>query len=233
MKKDEIHFDDINRWLFGNTPPEFMLEVLLRTLIIFFFLLLVVRLMGQRMSGQITITELAVMITIGAIVSPVMQLPDRGILFGIVVLIAALIFQRGLNLLAFKKEKVEHLTQGALSPLIKDGELDLEQLRKTRMSKQQVYSMLRNKKIYNLGQVKRAYLEACGLLSVYTASDAKAGLSIIPQTDNAAQNMQFRLDDAVKACCQCGHVQPVINEQVSCDNCHASEWGDAYINNNL
>lgn len=113
MKKEEIYFWDIKRWLFGHAPPEFMIEVFIRTILIYLFLLLVVRLLGKRMAGQMTLSELAVMLTLGALVSPVMQLPDRGILFGVLVLICALIFQRGLNLWAFKNEKVEHVTQGA------------------------------------------------------------------------------------------------------------------------
>src|SRR6476659_4263861 len=74
MEKDEIHFGDIKRWLFGDAPPEFMIEVFIRTILIYLFLLLIVRLMGKRMSGQITLTEMAVMITLGAIVSPAIQL---------------------------------------------------------------------------------------------------------------------------------------------------------------
>src|SRR5215210_3002625 len=119
MKKEEIHLGDIKRWLFGQTPPEFMIEVAIRTLLIYVILLLVVRLFGKRMTGQITLVELAVMVTLGAIVSPVMQLPDRGILFGVIALFVALLFQRGLNLVAFKNEKVEHVTQGTLTLLIK------------------------------------------------------------------------------------------------------------------
>src|SRR5947208_2521597 len=106
MKKEQIHLGDIKRWLFGQTPPEFMIEVAIRSFLIFLILLIVMRLMGKRMAGQITFSELAVVITLGAIVSPVMQLPDKGILFGITVLAVALFFQRGLNLLAFKNEKI-------------------------------------------------------------------------------------------------------------------------------
>jgi len=122
--------------------------------------MLVVRLLGKRMSGQISLTELSVMITLGAIVSPVMQLPDRGIFFGVLVLFVALFFQRGLNWLAFKNEKIEHLSQGKMSMLIKDGTLVLEEMEKTHITKQQVFSFLREKRITNLGKVKRGYLEA-------------------------------------------------------------------------
>lgn len=138
MKKEEIHFGDIKRWLFGQAPPEFMIEVAIRTILIYLFLLLIVRLMGKRMAGQMTLSEMAVMLTLGAIVSPVMQLPDRGILFGVLVLICALIFKRGLNLWEFKDEKVEKAAQGELSLLVKDGIINLEELEKSNVTKQQL-----------------------------------------------------------------------------------------------
>src|ERR1700712_3676755 len=150
MKREEIHLGDIKRILFGQTPPEFMLEVAIRTILIYILLLLAVRLMGKRMSGQITITELSVMVTLGAIVSPVMQLADRGIIFGILALAVAVSFQCGINLWGVKNEKVENIVQGKISLLVKDGMLVLEEMAKTQITKQQLFSLLRAKKIQNL-----------------------------------------------------------------------------------
>lgn len=38
--------------------------------------------MGKRMAGQLTTSEMAVMITLGAIVAAPIQLPDRGLITG-------------------------------------------------------------------------------------------------------------------------------------------------------
>lgn len=35
MKKEEIHLSDIKRILIGNEPPEFLVEVLVRSLIVY------------------------------------------------------------------------------------------------------------------------------------------------------------------------------------------------------
>ena len=80
MKKEEIHRGDWHRILIGTAPTEFLLEVLIRTIIIYLFLLVTLRLMGKRMGGQLTISELAVMLTLGAIVSVAMQIPEKGLL---------------------------------------------------------------------------------------------------------------------------------------------------------
>lgn len=112
---DEIKLNDWQRILVGEAPVEFLLEVLFRTIIIYFFLLVVLRLMGKRMTGQLTISEMAVMVTLGAIVSAPMQIPDRGIIPGIIILICALTFQRGVNLLGFTSSKIETAIQGEAS----------------------------------------------------------------------------------------------------------------------
>jgi len=231
MEKEEIHILDIKRWLIGQTTPAFMAEVCIRTIIIYLFLLLTVRLLGKRMSGQISLTEMAVMITLGAIVSPVMQLPDRGILFGVLVLFVALVFQRGINLLAFKNKKIEHLVHGKMSLLIKDGTLVLEEMEKTHITKQQIFSFLREKKINNLAKVKRGYMETSGIFSVFESDQTKPGLPISPSSDPAIKNIQHKLADHIKACCNCGHVQNVTNESTGCELCGADEWTEAYIAN--
>jgi uncharacterized membrane protein YcaP (DUF421 family) len=228
MKKEEIHFGDLSRWLFGQTPPLFMIEVVIRTILIYVILLLVVRQMGKRMSGQTTITEFAVMVTLGAIVSPVMQLPDRAILFGVVVLGCTYTFQRGINLWAFKRQKAENITQGQMSMLVKDGILMLEELENTRVSRQQLFAKLREENIYNLAKVERLYLEACGVFSIYETTDNKPGLPVMPPSDTAILDMQHQVDSGRLACSVCGQVQLADLKETRCQVCHSSEWRPAY-----
>ena len=121
MKKEEILWGDWHRILLGPAPVEFLLEVLLRTAVIYLVLLVILRMLGKRMGGQLTISELAVMLTLGAIISVPMQIADRGVLQGILVLICALVFQRGINYLAVKNEKIERILQGHESQLVRDG----------------------------------------------------------------------------------------------------------------
>lgn len=82
MKSEQIPIEDWQRILFGNNPPEFMLEVFIRSVIILFTFLVTARLLGKRMNGQLTLTEMAVMVSLGVVISPIMQLPDRGIFRG-------------------------------------------------------------------------------------------------------------------------------------------------------
>ena len=229
MKKEEIHLGDIHRWLFGTTPVEFVAEIAIRTVLIYLMLLIAFRLLGKRMNGQVTLIELAVMMTLGAIVSPVMQLPDKGIFYGFVVLVVALLFQRGLNLWAVKSEKVEHITVGKMSVLIKDGIINLTELKKADVSHEQLFAMLREKKILNVGSVKRAYLEAFGALNIYEAEEPLPGLAVFPSSDPILKSVMEVAPTSDKVCCNCGHLQQIARDTDACTICHSQDWTTAYL----
>ncbi|SDE95519.1 Uncharacterized membrane protein YcaP, DUF421 family [Mucilaginibacter pineti] len=222
MKKEDIRLYDWARILFGEAPPFFLLEVFIRTLIIYIFLLYTLRWLGKRMSGQLTIMELSVMLTLGAIVSASMQLPDHGILAGFLLLLCALAFQRGISYIGVLNSHFEELTQGRPGTLIKDGVLQLDELKKFRVSRQQIFAQLRNQKIYNLGLVERMYLEASGMYSIFSAAEPKPGLSVLPPDDSKIQTMQTE-DQDLMACRSCGMVQQT-SENDSCNDCGCREW---------
>ena len=229
MKKEEIHWADWHRILLGPAPLEFLLEVLLRTLIMYMVLLVILRLLGKRMGGQLTISELAVMLTLGAIISVPMQIPDRGILQGIMVLICALVFQRGINYLSVKNAKIEHVLQGMESEVVKDGEMLTDELTAMKISREQLIAVLRNQDIYNLGEVRRVYLEACGLFSVFKYAKPRPGLSLLPKDDEAA-GTEFSVVNNILVCAQCGHPGKSEHEtDAPCRNCNANNWIAAVI----
>jgi uncharacterized membrane protein YcaP (DUF421 family) len=228
VKKEDIIPWDWQRILFGSAPPEFLLEVLVRTLIVFLFTLIVLRLLGKRMDGQLALSELAIMILLGAIVSPAMQIPDRGILIGIIALTCLLIFNRLLNWMSVKHEKLESIAQGRLSILVKDGVLQLQEMEHSGISKQNLFSALREKGHYNLSEIKRVYFEACGMLNVYTGKSDKPGLSLYPDADGITQK-QYSISSDCIACRSCGHVQRVVFLNHACVVCGNSDWAHAVI----
>jgi uncharacterized membrane protein YcaP (DUF421 family) len=230
MKKEDIHWDDWHRILFGAAPASFMLEVLIRTIVMYLILLVILRLMGKRMGGQLTISELAVMVTLGAIICVPMQIPDRGILQGLFVIICALIFQRGFTWLGFKSNKMETLIQGKESVLVKDGIIVVDELDKANISRQQLYGVLRSQEIYNLGEVDRIYAEACGIFSVYKAEQPRPGLSLFPPFDDSVHEIQGSTEENIPVCRMCGKLAESEEESKGeCKNCGSRDWEVAIL----
>ena len=104
--KNEMEPWDWQRILLGQTPAEFLFEAFLRTIVMYGFLLVILRFLGKRMDAQLTITEFAVMILLGAIISVPMQMQDKGIVLGVTALTCVLLFQRGINWLTVKNERI-------------------------------------------------------------------------------------------------------------------------------
>jgi uncharacterized membrane protein YcaP (DUF421 family) len=230
MDKEDISLTDVQRILFGEAPPEFLAEVLFRTLLVFLALLVFLRLIGKRMGGVLTFSELAVMLTLGAILAVPMQSPERGILQGLLILVCVLVLQRGLNLWEFKSKKVEEQTQGHVILLVKDGVVDCDNLSKKRISRQQIFAELRKNDIHNLGKVKRMYMEACGLFSIYEFDEDKRGLSLLPPSDLDLYESIKDDTNGFVVCCNCGKVERSVHRDAPCKTCHANQWNPAILN---
>lgn len=229
MDKEAIHLEDWQRILFGDAPTEFLLEVFIRTSLIYLVLLVIMRLLGKRMNGQLTNLELSVMLTMGAIIAPAMQLPDRGLLSGVLALACALAFQRGTNWLGIKSSKTEKIIQGTATVLVKDGIFQLEQMATNRMSHQQVFAALRSENIYNLGNVKRLYLEAYGMFSIYENEQGKPGLSVLEPNDDEIHSIHKKPEADALSCTNCGNTVPVQPKPNVCSVCHATTWIPAVL----
>ncbi|WP_143960530.1 DUF421 domain-containing protein [Litoribacter populi] len=187
MEHVDVEMWDWHRIWIGDVPTLFLVEVLIRSIIIFAILLFTLRLMGKRMGGQLSLSEMAVMVTLGALVAVPMQIYDRGLLMGLTALIIAYLFQRGFNYLGVKYSWFEDLTQGKLSILVKDGQIVENELFKARISKNQLFAMLRNEQITHLSEVKRLYLEASGVISIYITESAAKENNILPMKDKKIQ----------------------------------------------
>ncbi len=227
MKKEEIQLWDWQRILIGNTPWEFMLEVFIRTVLIYLVLLVVMRLLGKQLSTNISILSITITVTLGAIVSPAMQLPDRGVLLGTTALLCLTAFHRIVSWLSLKNRKIEVLTQGDVGLLVKNAVIDVVQLRKTGISHEELFEQLRKQKIFSLGQVKRVYLEASGQFSIFKYEQERPGLCIMPDDDEQIYRGEAR-SNRYLACKNCGKVvagQPSSTQP--CANCGVNDWDQA------
>jgi len=229
MDKSDIHLSDWQRILLGNAPVEFLAEVLVRTIITYIFLLIMVKWLGKRMSGQLTVTELGIAIMLGAIVAPPMETPERGILQGALILLCVLVYHQWTSLATVRKKKLEKVVVGQLSIFVKDGILQLDAIKKTHIARAQLFAILREEHIYNLGKVHRLYMEACGVFSIYESKEAKPGLSLMPVEDAAVHGIQQKPDPGLKACTSCGNTRQVIQENEPCDKCGNKHWDIAVL----
>lgn len=227
MDKKDYEFLDWHRLLIGDNPWGFALEVLGRTIVIYLCLMLVMRLLGKRMHAQLTIMDLAVMLTLGAIASVPMQAFNHGILPGVVLLVSILFLHQASTILIYKNRKIEVLTQGKISLVIKNGVIDPDKLKELRISQGQLFAVLRNKGVRQLGEVKRLYSEADGHFSLYKLAEPKPGLSVLPRTEEALPEKKDTMPNH-QVCAYCGYsVMQTDHIDRSCSNCSTEKWVNA------
>lgn len=226
MEKKDISLTDWKRILLGKAPLEFLLEVLIRASIIYCLLWIVVKLLGKRMSGRLTIAEWAVMLSVGALISLPMQAPERGLLHAVTLLLFVFVMERVQMAWSYRSRKVESALLGKISMLVKDGVMDKRAMRQLQLSKQQLFAVLRNAQVSQLGMVKRVYQEATGEFSIYKRESPAPGLSILPAGDKSIRQTQHPAGNDMFACSECGYTKPIPEETAptACPSCGHGQW---------
>jgi uncharacterized membrane protein YcaP (DUF421 family) len=244
MKPEDIKITDWMRILFGDTPYEFLIEVIdtpyeflieviIRILFIYILLVLTMRFMGHRMEAMISRNELIAMVSMAAAVGIPLLTPDRGLLPAVVIAIVVISIQRLIAYVTTRSASKENLLLDEITLLVSDGQLLADEMLKSRITRERMLSELRSSNIKNLAQVQRAYMEANGNFSVVRVADEKkvdtmTGLCILPTFDMEYRN-RFSFSDSESACSACGNVIQENPPKASCSNCGADDWTPAML----
>ncbi len=126
-EKQTIKIFDWERLIMGEELPyTFLLEVLFRSVTMFMVLLFVLRLSGKRGIKQLSIFELAIIISLGSAAGDPMFYPDIGLLPAIAVFLIVIALYKGITFISGRVEKVEEFIEGKPIKLLEDGVLVYE-----------------------------------------------------------------------------------------------------------
>ncbi len=223
---------DFHRILFGDAPPLFLLEIILRTFIMYCYAVFLLRLLGKRGMGQFSILELAIIISFGSSVGDPMIMGDMPILHGMTAITAVTFFQISLEKLINRSKKVEVLIEGVPVLIVDDGVIQVECMGTDNLSKEDLFRSLRGKDVEHLGEVQKAFLETSGQVSVifHAPKNVKTGLSVIPEHELPAEDI-FEKDTSIESggtyCCMaCGNPKRFRAKQrvPVCERCKGEKW---------
>jgi uncharacterized membrane protein YcaP (DUF421 family) len=224
MKKEDIHFNDWLRIVIGEVPGTFYIELIIRAAVIYLLLMLSMRLMGKRMSGLLSRNELVAMVSLAAAIGTPLTSPDRGILPAVVIAIIVIYIERWISAKAFRDQNFEHYALGNIDVLVKDAVIDLEILKKVRISRERLMAQLRSSGIKQLGSVKRLYMESSGSFTLIENEEPNEGLSVLPSWDVEFRN-RLKTSDTQIVCVACGLLQPKsLPAESKCPHCGFNEW---------
>lgn len=227
MRPEEIKLNDWQRILFGEVPPSFFLEVIIRTVVVFLLLVISMRLFGKRMSAQINRIEMVSLFTLAAAIGVPLQTPDKGMVPAFIIAIVVILVGRQIAALAYRNEKFEARAEDKLTILLNDGVLDMRKMEGVVISKERLFAQLRSEGFRHLGEVKRLYLEANGSFSVVKEEHPGYGLPVLPANDPEFIREQKECSEQV--CCTCGKRKKDNGFANVCSNCKDDQWMKAIV----
>ena len=144
-----------------------MILAYVRTIILYLVLIFSVRLMGKRQIGQMEATEFVVAMLIADLAAVPMQDSAIPLLSGLVPLLTVLGLEVTMSFLILKSIRFRQFLCGKPVILIDNGKILQENLRRTRVSMDELTSHLRQKDVLTISDVQYAILETDGNLSVF------------------------------------------------------------------
>jgi uncharacterized membrane protein YcaP (DUF421 family) len=224
---DNTEFSDLHYLLLGEEQWDYLLQVLLKCLVMFIATLVTLRFIGRRgiMQG---VFETLTIVMLGSAAGDPMLYKNVGLLPAILIFFAIGAFYRFTDFIVAKYSLLETIVEGRTKRFIKEGRFDVENFRSRELSKDELFSDMRKEGVSHLGQLKAAYLEPGGDISVFyfEDEDVQYGLPLFPELN--AQKLAEIKEEAVYACAFCGNTEYLKpTKKHECRVCKKHSWTKA------
>lgn len=143
-----------------------MLTILLRTVIIYIILIGTMRLMGKRQLGELEVSELVTTLLISEIAAAPIGDPTIPVIYAVIPLITILTLEITLSIVLLKCPRLKNVASSRPSILIRHGKIDQKELRRIRISIDELISEIRQTGLSSFTEVDYAILEQNGKISV-------------------------------------------------------------------
>ena len=152
------------------------LKIAFSTTVVYFFIIVALRLFGKKELAQLTTVDLVFILLISNAVQNAMVGPDSTLGGGITAAATLFIWNYLLKMLLYKFRKLNNAIQGKPVLLIYKGYVNEENLRKTRITFEELYEAIREHGVEEVKEVDLAMLERDGNISVLSDSFRKKTL---------------------------------------------------------
>lgn len=148
-----------------------MFVTIIRTLILYFTVICVVRLMGKRQIGELQPSELVITLLLSEIIAMPMENNDIPLISTVIPVMLLVTLEIITSAISMKSLKFRFLVQGHPIIIIRNGELQQKEMKKLRLTIDDILESLRQKDIFDISLVSYAILETNGKMSVMLKPD--------------------------------------------------------------
>lgn len=175
----------------GPTDME-LTATLLRTVFMYLFVFLILRLMGKREIGKLSVFDMVISIMIAEIAVISIEDTSRSLWVTVGPIVVLMLIQLAISRLTLKNRQIRLWFDGEPSVLIRGGKLNWREMRRQRYNLDDLLTQLRENRMVRIADVELAVLESNGKLSVLP----KEGDSQEPKrekTESSSPNFRFEL----------------------------------------
>lgn len=149
-----------------NINGDIMFITIIRTTFLYLIIIIAVRFMGKRQIGDLQTTELVVTMLLSDIASLAVENSSKPLLGGVIPMAVLVVCEVFLSGAMIKNSRLRRAICGRPIVVINDGKIEQSELKRLRMSVEDLSESLRQQEIFSFDDVKFAIVETNGTLSV-------------------------------------------------------------------
>ncbi|ARP50555.1 MULTISPECIES: DUF421 domain-containing protein [Caproicibacterium] len=143
----------------------------IRTLLLYILIIAAVRLMGKRQISELQTSELVVTLLISNIAAIPMQDSGQPLVSGVLPIMVLVVCELFTSWSMMKSGKFRKLICGKPIVIIDDGTVQQSEMRKLRLTTEDLFEQLREKNVFSLKDVAYAIVETDGRISIIKKPD--------------------------------------------------------------
>ena len=143
-----------------------MINVFLRTVIMYIIIVALMRLTGKRQIGQLELTELVTAFMVSELAANPISDNSVPLLYGIIPAMTLVSLEVFLSYISLKSKTFRRMVAGNALALINKGNIDIKQMNNARITVEELLSAMRSAGISCMSNIEYAFLEPNGTISV-------------------------------------------------------------------
>jgi uncharacterized membrane protein YcaP (DUF421 family) len=141
------------------------MDLAIRAIILYLFVIFVMRVVGRRELTSLTAIDLVLLIVMGDAIQQGLTQDDYSVTGAVIVVSTFALMQVFSSYLGYRSRRIRNILEGGPVVLIDDGKLVEENLKRQRLSVDDVTEQMRLQQIVSIADVRWAILEANGRMS--------------------------------------------------------------------
>ncbi len=150
-----------------------ILEIFIRGSIVYLSLFIMLRLVLKRQTGSIGLTDLLVIVLIADASQNAMAGEYNSVPDGLILVFTLIFWNYALEWLSYHVKFLSPLIDPPPLLLIKNGKMMIKNMRQELITRQELLSQIRQQGIENIKEIRRAYIEGDGRISILKFEDEK------------------------------------------------------------